>query len=244
MAHLIWCACTLDNMWYVETFIWLRYKPAQGILPVDRFVKPIKCLTSTRRDAGRMWTLRRRGPAGAVSGFAHGGVFVVAILVHWRTWCELIAIRCGGVAIGWFRVLTTSQRAGRDDRHGTSRMIDYDRLKSTTTWNPCRSGNDSFRSEVLAVRTETRFLLAFFDKVQPQWESHRTLIIAARRPLLVRIGVDLWLVYDLGFGASWIRLFWLAGPHTLAYLNEYDYHHSETTLGLYSIPFIRLYFSR
>ena len=143
MAHLIRCACTPDNMWYVETFIWLCYKAAQGILPIDQFVKPIKCLTSTRRNAGCMWTLRERGPAGAVSGFARGGEFVVAILIHWRTWCELIVIRCGGVAIGWFRVPITSQRAGRDDRHGRG-------------WSKaCRSGNDSFRSEVL--------LLAFFQ---------------------------------------------------------------------------------
>jgi hypothetical protein len=116
MAHLIRSACAPDNMWHVETFIWLRYKATQGILPIDRFVKPIKCLTSAWRDAGCMRTLRGRGPAGAVSRFACGSVFVVAVLLHWRTWCEMTTIRGGWVAIGWFRVPTTGQRAGRHER--------------------------------------------------------------------------------------------------------------------------------
>ena len=52
LAHLIRCACTPDDMRYVEALIRLRYEAAQGIIPIDGFVKPIKSLTSTRRDAG------------------------------------------------------------------------------------------------------------------------------------------------------------------------------------------------
>jgi len=117
MAHLIRCACTPDNMWYVKTFIWLRYKAAQGIPSIDWFLKPIKCLTNAWRDAGYMGALRRRGPGGAVSGFACRSIIVMAVLLRWRTWCEVIAIRGGGVAIGWFRVPTAGQRSGRDNWH-------------------------------------------------------------------------------------------------------------------------------